>query len=301
MCIRDRRIIVSLTIGVTTGFCCWYFLRHFQQGAADFSWAIWGAQDLLAHHNPYDSTMQLYPLPAVFFGLPFVRLDPNLGAGTFFGISSALLAFGLSREGYHRLLVFLAYPYWVALIWAQWAPLIMAGAFFPLLLPATMAKPQLGLPVVLSYPSLRGYLTCAGVLALSLAILPSWPWLWLSGLHNYVRFIPLLILPGPLLALSLIRYHDRDARFLFLMALTPQRWFYDALLLWLIPKSRREILGTVAFSWILGIWRWYHYPLNHVQVGRWVVLLNYLPMLAVILARSRDPGTSERPPGHNVS
>ena len=65
----------------------------------------------------------------------------------------------------------------------------------------------------------------------------------------------------------------------------PQRWFFDAFILWLIPKSRREILFTAALSWGAGIWRWYHIPHSFAEVGRLTVLFMYLPMLAVILLR----------------
>jgi len=281
------RVFISLAIGLATGLCCWSFLRHFQLRAGDFNWAVWAAQDLLAHRNPYDRVMQMYPLPAAFYGLPFVRLPLEVAAGVFYGLSSALMAFGLSRQGYHRLLVFLAYPYWAGLMAAQWSPIIFASALFPFLLPVTLAKPQLGLPVALTNPTKRGFIACFVVLALSFLLLPRWPWLWLAKLHDYVHFFPLLILPGPLLALALLRYRERDALLLFLMALMPQRWFYDPLILWLIPKTRREILGTVAASWAIGVWRFHHYPQGHVQAGRWMVVFFYLPMLAVVLARPR--------------
>jgi hypothetical protein len=65
----------------------------------------------------------------------------------------------------------------------------------------------------------------------------------------------------------------------------PQRWFFDSLILWLIPKSRREILASVFLSWGAGIWRWYHAPHSFNQVGRWSVFFFYLPMLAVLLYR----------------
>lgn len=293
------RILISLIIGVATGAFCWFLLRHFHQNAADFNWALWAAQDLLARRNPYDRVTQYYPLPSAFFGLPFLWLRPEVAGGAFYGLSSALMAFGLSRHGYHRLLVFLAYPYWAGLIAAQWVPLIFASAFFPLLLPAALAKPQLGLPVALIYPTKRGILACIALAAFSLVLLPRWPWLWVASIHSYVRFIPLLVLPGPVLALALLRYRERDARLLLLMALMPQRWFYDALTLWLIPKSRREILGTVACSWVVGIWRWYHYPQGHLQVGRWIILFMYLPMLVVVLARPRLlPNPSADPLAH---
>jgi hypothetical protein len=230
---------------------------------------------------------QLYPLTVAFFGLPFVWIKPDLAAGIFYGISSALLAFGLTRQGRQRLLIFLAYPYWAGILTAQWPPLIMAASFFPLMLPVVTAKPQLGLPVALRNLTWRGVLVSSLLLLLSLLLMPRWPMYWLLNTHSYARFVPLFILPGPLLAFALIRHRDPDARLLLLLALMPQRWFYDAFILWLIPKTRREIVWTVFLSWIPGIWRWYHLPSSFTEVGRWTIIFFYLPMLVLLLVRYR--------------
>lgn len=269
---------------------------HLHLGAADFAWTWGSARFLAAGKNPYympiPQGVVQYPLIASFFGLPFAWLRPEAAAGVFYGLSSALLAFGLTRHGYARLLVFLAYPYWAGFLAAQWPPLIMASAFFPFLLPATLVKPQVGLPVALTHLSRRGILACAGLLILSLIVVPRWPFLWLSQLGKYQHFFPLLVLPGPILALALLRYRERDAWLLFLMACMPQRWFFDTLALWLIPKTRRELLGTAALSWGAGVWRWYHIPHSFTAVGRWTVLSIYLPMLGVLLLRSLKSGTA---------
>jgi hypothetical protein len=282
------RILVSSLVGVASGTFCWFLMSHFHQGAADLTWAIRAAHYLLEGKNPYDTPLQQYPLTAAFFGLPFIWMKPEVAGGAFYGISSALLAFGLTRHGYHRLLVFLAYPYWAGILTAQWAPLIAASAFFPLLLPVTMVKPQVGLPVALTRFSRTGVIACAALLATSLLVMPRWPFLWAGQFGYYEHFFPLLVLPGPLLAIALWRYRDRDALLLLLSSITPQRWFFDAFILWLIPKSRREILYTVFLSWGAGIWRWYNIPQSYQQVGRWTVVFIYLPMLAVVLMRARS-------------
>jgi len=173
----------------------------------------------------------------------------------------------------------------------QWSPIITASAFFPLLLPVTMAKPQVGLPVLLTHANRRGLLVCVAFGVLSLVLMPKWPLLWFGQWGNYQHFIPLLILPGPLLLLALLRYRERDAILLLLSALVPQRWFFDSFTLWLIPKTRRQILATVPFSWAVGMWRWYHAPHTMHEVGLWTVLGLYLPMLAVVLLRPRADRT----------
>jgi hypothetical protein len=279
------RIALSAAIGIGSGAFCWYLMKHLHQDAADFRWALHLVHRLLARQNPYDTPLEQYPLPAGLFALPFVRLQPELAAGIFWGISSSLLAFGLTRHGYTRLLIFLAYPYWAGIITVQWSPIIAASVFFPLLSPVTMAKPQIGLPVFLTRLSLKGLLACIVVALLSLVVMPNWPWLWLRQTGNYEHFIPLLVLPGPVLLLALLRYRERDAWLLLLAAIMPQRWFFDSFILWLIPQSRRQIIWTVFFSWGAGLWRWYHVPHNFTEVGRWTVIFLYVPMLAVILFR----------------
>jgi hypothetical protein len=282
------RLAVSAAIGLASGVFCWFLMNHLHQDAADFRWALHLAQRLLAGRNPYDTPLEQYPLPAALFALPFVRLQPEIAAGLFYGLSSALLAFGLTRHGYRGLMIFLAYPYWAGLLTVQWSPIIAASAFFPLLLPVTMAKPQIGLPIFLTRMSRRGILACVIVGALSLAVMPRWPLLWIAQTHHYEHFIPLLVLPGPLLLIALWRYRDRDAILLLLAACMPQRWFFDSFILWLIPRSRREIVWTVFFSWGAGLWRWHHAPHNFTEVGRWTVIFLYLPMLVVVLWRKSN-------------
>lgn len=283
------RIVISVAIGIASGAFCFFLMKRTQMGAGDFVWAIHLAQYRLAGQNPYDEPMQLYPFTAAIFGLPFVRLSPEVAAGGFYGISSALLAFGLTRDGYHRLLVFLAYPYWIGMLYVQWSPLIAASAFFPLLLPATMAKPQVGIPIFLSRLSLRGLIACLCVAVATLMVMPRWPMLWLREFGNYPHFFAILVIPGPILLLALLRYRDRDAHLLLLNACMPQRWFFDTFTLWLIPRSRREIVAAVFFSWWCGVWRWYHIPHSATEVGRWIVLFIYLPMLVILLLRNRQP------------
>jgi len=104
------RVILSLSIGIASGLFCWFLLHHFHQGAADFQWAIRAAQYLLARQSPYNTPLEQYPMTAALFAIPFVRMIPEIAAATFFGISSGVLAFGVTRDGYSRLLVFMAYP-----------------------------------------------------------------------------------------------------------------------------------------------------------------------------------------------
>ena len=281
------RVAVSTAIGLASGLFCWFLMMHFHQDAADFRWALHLAQRVAAGQNPYDTPLEQYPLTAALFALPFLRMSPEAAAGCFWGLSSFLLAMGLTRHGYSRLFVFLAYPYWAGMITVQWTTIIFASAFFPLLLPVTMAKPQVGLPIVLTRLTRTGVMACAAVLGLSVVWLPSWPMLWIHQWQHYPHFVPLFVLPGPVLLLALVCYRNTDAQLLLWSALMPQRWFFDTFILWLIPKTRKAILYTAFLSWAPGIWRWNHAPQSFTQVGRWTVLWLYMPMLVLILWQSK--------------
>ena len=290
------RLASSAILAIASGLLCWFLLDHFHQGAADFQWSIKAARHLLGRTNPYDTPFQQYPMTAALFGVPFVWMDPTKAAATFFGLSSGLLAFGLTRSSFHRLLIFFAYPYWAAMITAQWSPLLMVAAFFPLALPVTLAKPQVGFPIAATHLTRKGVIASLLFLLLTFVVMPSWLKFWLPQLQAYHHFFPVLIFPGPLLVLSLLDYRDRDAQFLFLSSIVPQRWFYDAFILWLIPKSRREVVYTVGLSWVVGVMRWYRGPHNMEEVGRWTVVFMFMPMLAVVLLRIHRRRSAKRSP-----
>ncbi len=101
---------------------------------------------------------------------------------------------------------------------------------------------------------------------------------------GYQSFLPVMSGLGVLLLLLVpfVRNHT-DARFLLLMACVPQRWFYDALLLWLLPETASEFVITGVLSWggalLTPPARTIH------QVAALSVCFNYLPMLVVLLVR----------------
>jgi hypothetical protein len=288
------RALAAMAVAVVSGGLCYAILNHLAVGAWDFNWALRAARDLLAGQDPYARPFAHtipYPLPAAIAAMPFVHFRDAVAGGLFFGISSGLLALGLTRGGFARLLIFLAYPYWAAMLTVQWSPLVTAGALISWLLPATIAKPQIGLPVFLTHLSRRGLIACILVALFSLLLMPTWPARWLSEIGNYEYFIPILLLPGPALLLALLHRNDRDSHLLVLLAMAPQRWFYESFVLWVIPRQRREILATAALSWVAGIWRWYHMPSSWSEVGQWTLWWIYLPMLGIILLRpSTRPG-----------
>ena len=280
------RICISAVIGVASAAFCYFLLLHFHQGAGDFGWAVRAAQHRAGRTKSLRHSAGTISADRRGFRIALrLALRPEVAGALFYGISSALLAFGLTRHGYHRLLVFLAYPYWGGLLAVQWSTLIFASAFFPLLLPVTMAKPQLGLPVALTRLSRRGVVACVAVALLTLFAMPRWPLLWLGQLKNYEHFIPAagsartVAGPGPV-ALSrqgcLVSAADRaDAATLVLRRLYPVAHSQVA------PRDslhRRPELGSRHLALV-------SHPAQLCGGGKVTVLFIYLPMLAVILLR----------------
>jgi len=225
------------------------------------------------------------PLTTALVVILFTPLNAESAAGVFFGLSSALLAFGLTRHGeWWRLLVFLAFPYWAALQAVQWSPLLFAVALYPALLPLTLVKPHLGLPVALTHLSWKRGAACAAFGLGSLLLDPAWPVRWMSQINTYDGFVPLLTIPGPLLLLALLRWRAERARLCLLLSAIPQRLFYDQLLIWLIPESAPELMMFVCLGW-LGYFGAF---LTGRAADVWIIITLYLPALLVVL-RQHEP------------
>jgi hypothetical protein len=298
-----RRLVIAILLGGLCAGLCYARLMGQGLGGGDFTWAWRGARLLLAGQNPYhDPTVGpgnpypydaplFYPLPAVLLALPFAPLPAELAAALFVGLSAGLLAYAVTREGLWRLTVFLGAPFWLALAWAQWSLLLLAAALLPALLPLVLAKPNIGAPLLLVYGSWRPWVA-SGVLGLvSLALLPSWPFDWLANLGENRHSPPVAIFLGPLLLLAALRWRDRAARLILLLAVVPQRLlFYDQVALWLVPSTLRESLALALCSWIgFGVWLAVETP-SSATTAPYVLVSVYLPALAIVLLRRPAQG-----------
>jgi hypothetical protein len=296
----QARILIASLIAIVSGAICWSWLHYAPLGGGgDFKWTYVAGQDLIAGRDPFqppdDPAWVPYPLTAAVVGLLFAPLPLTLASAVFFGLSSGLLAFGLTRKAYLPLLAFLAAPYWVSLTWAQWTPLIVASAFFPALGAVLVIKPHIAAPVVLTHLSRTAVIASGVLLLISLVIYPSWPLKWAARVGAFQAYYALLTIPGSLLLLALKRWRNRDARLLLLASVFPQRWFYDAFILWLIPRTRKEFLFTALISWVAWVVRMFHRPTTLLELGSICVLCFYLPMLVIVLRRPAAMNDSHVP------
>ena len=162
---------------------------------------------------------------------------------------------------------------------------VALGALSPALLPLTLAKPNVGLPLLLAAPTRRRLAWCAAIVAVSSVVLPSWVLDWLRNARHHTVFVPALVFPGTIVLLAAWRWRDPRARLLLLTALMPQRAIYDQLGLWLVARSWQHALLLSVGSWITLIgWR-----LGPTMVQRWIVVWLYLPSFAILVWPTLQP------------
>jgi len=307
------RIVIALLAGIAGGLYCYFSLKASggPRPADDFTWHWLAARALIEGKNPYvvitaGGPYQLdapyvYPLTTAIAAVPFALfLAPAAAAATWIGVGTALMAFAVTKTGYTRLLMFLSMPYLWAANAGQFSPILVAACLLPWLGFITPVKPQIGIVSLLYKPSRIAFAGALTFLALSLVIDPAWPREWMDVLPHRVPGIyrsPVTVLfGGPLLVLALLRWKRTDARLLFLMAIVPQNMlFYDQLLLWLIPRTRNElmILGTLSLAApLIASFFLPHAPLNIRAVNRAyapvIVALIYLPCLVMVLRRKNE-------------
>jgi hypothetical protein len=260
-------LVLAIVLGGIAGIMAWKLIGR--PGYSSDFFQFWsGARTLLHGGDPYlvapDSLLNpghdrgLYPLPAYLLLAPIAALPLGVAGGVFMGVTSGCAAWGIARTGVERLPIFLSAPFFLALSLGQWTPLMVAAALVPALGGAIVAKPNLGLAVWVSRPSLVAVVTGILILAASLIILPRWPLEWLANIAGRAeKFVPILRPGGFLLLLSLVAARRPEGRLFTSLALIPQAlFFYDQLLLWLIPRTLRQSIGLSLCSLLLFLtWR----------------------------------------------
>jgi hypothetical protein len=233
----------------------------------------------------------------------------------FSATSGAALGWALADGPVWRRAVFVSGAWMFAVIAGQWAPLFLAATFLPQLAWAAVAKPTSGLAAVAGTSRWRrlGPAAVAGasLVAISLAVMPSWPLAWWRATQSASHVRPLVssALGLPLLAAG-ARWRRPEARLLLAIALLPQNpGIYETVLLFAIPKNGFQAAYFVLASWAVAILA----PAassfgdfaQFADAMRSILLLTmYLPALAMVLVRSNEgdlPAWLERALVHSPS
>ncbi len=300
-----RRWLVAVVAGVVSGVLNGLYLQAIGQVAADFTWAWRGAGLWLGGVNPYQAIQPIgaypfddwlyYPFPALLAALPLAGLPGTWAGAVFVGLSTSLLMWALlnqpnetPRDTVLRVgLTLCSAPFLFAWMRCQWSIVLAGAVAAPALAWLWLAKPNVGLPMLVAHFSGRRLAWLMGALAFSLALFPTWPLEMAGRISTHVNTIPAFTLWGWTGLAALWHWRTSAGRLLAAQTLMPQRLVYDQLTLWLMPRTWRQALALSAGSWLgLGL----------VIVGLeadWVMAPIHLAALGVLFWQTRP--TTRRP------
>jgi hypothetical protein len=299
-------LIVACLIAIVAATAIYAHSRESGNDRSDFSQALFGARALLHGANPYvlvgptrvyeSQWPVMYPATAYAFAIPFAGLSDGVAAALFVAASTFLLVYGMTAGTWHRLPMLASIAFLSSVQLAQWSIVITAMLFLPVLAALAAVKPQAAFPVIASSPS-RVALTAALIgglvlLAVSIALLPSWPLEWWRIVRETQQLRPpIMRLGGPLILLVLLRWRRPEAWLVFLMACMPQSWaWYNALTLLAIATTYREacVLSLVSSAGgLAAVWyiRDSSSPASYPAWGAALVAFAYLPATIAVLRR----------------
>ena len=312
-----RNVLVSL--GVAALAAAYVVFRGASNPTvSDFDQLWHAARALMMGLDPYEYVgptgvfawdYLFYPLPAILLVSPLALLPLLAARACFAAISAGLLSFVFVRDQPVRLLLFLSAPFLIAIGRGQFAPLLVATAYLPLISWLGLAKPNIAVAIWLGskYPRLgfiAGVIGGAVLVAISFIIYPGWVATWLEMLSrkNQSTSLPILGQGGFLIALALLRWRRPEARLLFGLGILPQTpGLYDTVPLFLVPRGFREtctlaITGNLAMLLLViapGLTVDEIGPQYGPRVMLWSSLCMYLPCLVMILRRPNAPADVE--------
>ena len=296
----------AVALGLAAGL--FSFLMAQRPGAAaDFAYPHTAAVHFLDGQNPYavmdgppgsaapyDQPL-FYPFTTILLLLPLAWLKTTIATAAFFGLSSAALAYCITRDGLWRIHVFASAPFVFAATLGQFSPLLMLMAFTPWAGFLAAMKPNIGLALFVRRPSVHAVVGSLVFLGVSLLVFPGWPAQWIESLRRSVddatHRAPVLQMGGFVLLLAAVAWRRAAGRLLLVMSLVPQALlFYDQLPLWLIPRTRGESIFLTATSQ-LGMVLWYLSldATDNVILAAYpyVVPFLFLPALGILFFQQR--------------
>lgn len=290
------RGLLFLVLGLAFVLVCRLLLYAWMPDrSTDFDLLYDMAVRLLRGEDVYPLGTQsfLYPLPAVLLAVPFRAIPLWLARPVFDVLVGWAFVYALWKyRGPYALLALVSGAYLFAMAKGQTTPLMVAASLVPALGFLCAVKPNTSAALWIARPSWLPILGVSVLLALSLAVLPSWPldW-WMAMPADITDFVPPVMRPlGPLLLLAALRWYSPDGRLLLAIACIPQNTLpYELVALVLIPANRLQMAIYVAGSWIAVAAATGRLQLGHglaewTTIG-WPVTLCavYLPMLCLVL------------------
>ena len=294
-----RRLLIAIGIGLFAAGASWFATHRAEFGAPpDFHWTWVAAKALLSGKNPYE-VGSYYPLPAFLAAVPFTFFASDVATALFSAVTSAILAWVVTRTSYDRLPLFLSAAFAHGAVQGQWSMLLAAAVFAPALSAAGAIKPNIGLAVLAYRPTWQTALAMLAFAALGLLVMPDWPKQWLGMLGGTpttgtaIHYSPLRSPTGLVAILALLRWRRPEARLFAVMAVVPQSPFvYEVLPLFAVARTRFEtyalVIGTdlaLAYYALAPKQDMVAFFRNN---GIAVFVCVYVPALVLILRRANE-------------
>lgn len=305
---RNQRIVLATAIAVMSGF---FAAQQFEldRPHSDFGMLWFGARALIANQDPYAligpgrvfnyDWPLIYPATALVAVVPLVVFSEQMATGIFVAISTWLLAFGITKDGWYRIPLFTTGAFIASAKLGQWSILFTAALFFPALAFFSAVKPQAALPILAASTNRRALWAAliGGIVLLSGSLLLDAHWIpgWLAAVNRSANMDPpILRFGGPILLITLLRWRRPETWLLLTLAASPQSWgWYNTLPLFTIPQSFGESVLLAAVA-LFGGW----YADNMLSpgsldelvrsVGTTIVLTIYIPSAILILRRPNE-------------
>jgi hypothetical protein len=305
------RTRLAFAVGLTVVAAAYSYLHGLAnpQFTSDFDQVWAGARALLDGKDPYVVVGPgrefgwpwplYYPLPALLVASPLGLVPVFVARALFAGVSSGLLAWAVTRDGWSRLPIFISVSFLITIELGQWSALYAAAFFLPSLGVIGIAKPNFAIPLVAGAHRPRTVtwvlVGAIGLLAISQVLQPGWHESWLANLRAAPHFKPHVVRPlGFLMLLAALRWRRPEARWLLALAVIPQApSFYDQLLLAVVCLTSREALIFAASTVVLFFYVGFNTPQpDYLSWGRLVgngtLWICYFPALAMVLRRPNE-------------
>jgi len=305
---RTQRLAVAGIIGLAA-FGLVYISAIRGSIRTDFSLTWFGANALLHGANPYalvgpgrvfDSEWSaLYPATAYLLGVPFAFFSEAIASALFVGLSTFALAYGSTRDSWHRLPMFASVAFLSSAHVAQWSILFTAALFIPWLSVILPAKPQLGIAILAGTSSrqsiILGALSTIVLVCVSVLIVPTWPMEWFGLIRDAGHLMPPLLRPGGVvLLIVLLRWRRPEAWLVGFIAAMPQTSYpYNLLPLLAIAATYREAcflsltssVGALAAVYLTDA---VGGPVAATTASAVIIALGYLPAALIVLRRPNE-------------
>ncbi|MEO7503474.1 MAG: hypothetical protein ABIW94_12620 [Gemmatimonadaceae bacterium] len=239
----------------------------------------------------------LYPVTAFVAAIPLVYVPEIWATMVFLFLSTFLMAYGITVDGWHRLPIFVSLSFITSVWLVQWSMLMTAALFLPWIAVFTSVKPQAALPIVAASESLAtpifAFAGTLCLLAISLVMMPGWPieWFQLISSSPYVS-APITRLGGFIILLVLLRWRRPEAWLVLFFACIPQTPYpYNVLLLLALPNTWREagVLSIVSSLGSLVRQRAHVHDLPSLHImANMMVASAFIPATIMILRRPNE-------------